>query len=67
MCFDDNKKESLGLLNSSASELERISTWLTIAQKYSASKLTFPDKDKIIAFSNVARYVEDIWGMEHCA
>jgi hypothetical protein len=67
MCFDKKQKKNLGLLNSSASDLERISTWLMIAQTYSASKLTFPDKDKIIAISSVARYLEDIWGMEYCA
>ncbi|PMD32407.1 HET-domain-containing protein [Hyaloscypha variabilis F] len=67
MYFDGNKKKSLGLLNSSASELKRINTWFTIAQTYSASKLTFPDKDKIISISSVARYLEDIWGMEYCA
>ncbi|KAN0110962.1 HET domain containing protein [Hyaloscypha variabilis] len=67
MSSDDNKKTSLELLDSSASELKRIRSWLAIAQIYSASKLTFPDKDKIIAISSVARYLGDIWGMEYCA
>jgi len=60
-------KKSSRLLQPPETELHSLGKWAATAQAYSASELTFPEKDKIIAISGMAQQLQGLWENEYCA
>ncbi|PMD50910.1 HET-domain-containing protein [Hyaloscypha bicolor E] len=42
-------------------------TWGHTVHQYTSSGLTFPEKDKILAISSMAQYLQEVWSDEYCA
>lgn len=58
-CFPGGKPHSC--------QKERFSHWNNIVQKYSGCLLTYPDKDKVVAFAAIAQRFSPFFGEEYYA
>ncbi|KAH7312027.1 heterokaryon incompatibility protein-domain-containing protein [Rhexocercosporidium sp. MPI-PUGE-AT-0058] len=60
-------KKHHGLLSTFTSELDFLYKWNNIIAQYSVSRLTFPDKDRVVAISSMAQHLQGLWNIEYCA